>query len=65
MDVGFIGLGNIGSAMSRCLIKAGHHLKVYNRTRAKAEQLAVDGAVVVDRPADVCYGDFVITMLAD
>jgi 3-hydroxyisobutyrate dehydrogenase-like beta-hydroxyacid dehydrogenase len=65
MDVGFIGLGNMGSAMARCLIKSGHHLMVYNRTRAKAHQIAADGAVVVERPADLCHGDAVITMLAD
>jgi 3-hydroxyisobutyrate dehydrogenase-like beta-hydroxyacid dehydrogenase len=65
MDVGFIGLGNMGSAMARCLIKAGHRLTVYNRTRARADQLAADGAVVVERPADVCQGDAVVTMLAD
>jgi 3-hydroxyisobutyrate dehydrogenase-like beta-hydroxyacid dehydrogenase len=65
MDVGFIGLGNMGSAMARCLIKGGHRLTVYNRTRAKADQLAADGAAVVERPADVCHGDAVITMLAD
>jgi len=65
MDVGFIGLGNMGSAMARCLLKAGHRLTVYNRTRARANQLAADGAVAVERPADVCHGDAVITMLAD
>jgi 3-hydroxyisobutyrate dehydrogenase-like beta-hydroxyacid dehydrogenase len=65
MDVGFIGLGNMGSAMARCLLKAGHRLTVYNRTRARADQLAPDGAVVVEQPADVCHGDAVITMLAD
>ncbi len=31
MKVGFIGLGNMGSAMARNLIKAGHDLTVYNR----------------------------------
>lgn len=65
MDVGFIGLGNMGSAMARCLIKAGHRLTVYNRTLARADQLAADGALVIDRPADACQGDAVITMLAD
>jgi 3-hydroxyisobutyrate dehydrogenase-like beta-hydroxyacid dehydrogenase len=65
MDVGFIGLGNMGSAMARCLLKAGHRLTIYNRTHAKADHLAADGAVAVERPADVCHGDAVITMLAD
>jgi 3-hydroxyisobutyrate dehydrogenase-like beta-hydroxyacid dehydrogenase len=64
MDIRFIGLGNMGSVMARCLIQGGHRLTVYNRTRAKADQLAADGAVVFERPADVCHGDAVITMLA-
>jgi 3-hydroxyisobutyrate dehydrogenase-like beta-hydroxyacid dehydrogenase len=65
MDVGFIGLGNMGSSMARNLLKAGHRLTVYNRTRAKAETLAAEGARVVDRPGEACHGDAVITMLAD
>jgi 3-hydroxyisobutyrate dehydrogenase-like beta-hydroxyacid dehydrogenase len=55
----------MGSGMARCLLKAGHRLKVYNRSRDKAEKLAAGGAVVVDRPGDACRGDAVITMLAD
>ena len=39
MKVGFVGLGNMGSAMVRNLIKAGHTLTVYNRTRSRAEGL--------------------------
>jgi 3-hydroxyisobutyrate dehydrogenase-like beta-hydroxyacid dehydrogenase len=65
MDVGFIGLGNMGSAMARNLIEAGHRVTVYNRTRAKAQMLAAEGARVVDRPGEACRGDAVITMLAD
>ena len=49
MDVGFIGLGNLGSAMARCLLKADHGLTVCNRTRARADQLAAHGAVVAGR----------------
>ena len=37
MDVGFIGLGNMGAPMARNLLKAGHRLIVYNRTRSKVE----------------------------
>ena len=40
MEVGFIGLGNMGAAVARNLLKAGHRVTVYNRTRAKAEALA-------------------------
>jgi 3-hydroxyisobutyrate dehydrogenase-like beta-hydroxyacid dehydrogenase len=65
MDVGFIGLGHMGQAMARNLLKAGHRLAVYNRTRSRAEALAVEGAVIAFRPADACSGEVVITMLAD
>ena len=44
MDVGFIGLGQMGSAIALNLVKAGHRVTVYNRTRAKAEALASQGA---------------------
>ena len=52
MDIGFIGLGNMGAAIARNLIKAGHRLTVYNRSRNKAEALAKDGAIIADSPAD-------------
>jgi 3-hydroxyisobutyrate dehydrogenase-like beta-hydroxyacid dehydrogenase len=55
----------MGQAMARNLLKAGHRLVVYNRTRSRAETLAAEGAAMADRPADACRGDAVITMLAD
>jgi 3-hydroxyisobutyrate dehydrogenase-like beta-hydroxyacid dehydrogenase len=65
MRVGFIGLGAMGSAMARNLLKAGHELTVYNRTRARAEQMARDGAKVAASPVETASGEVVITMLAD
>lgn len=66
MNVGFIGLGNMGSAMARNLIKAGCSVTVYNRTRSRAEELGRDGATVADSPAEAAIsGDVLITMLAD
>ena len=65
MDVGFIGLGHMGTPMARNLLKAGHRVTVYNRTRGKAEALAREGAQVADKVADACHGDVLITMLAD
>jgi 3-hydroxyisobutyrate dehydrogenase-like beta-hydroxyacid dehydrogenase len=65
MDVGFIGLGHMGAPMARNLLKAGHRVTVYNRTRSKAEALAREGAQVADKVADACRGDVLITMLAD
>jgi 3-hydroxyisobutyrate dehydrogenase-like beta-hydroxyacid dehydrogenase len=64
MDVGFIGLGHMGAPMARNLLKTGHHLIVYNRTRSKVEPLAL-GAQIADRVADGCQGEILITMLAD
>jgi 3-hydroxyisobutyrate dehydrogenase-like beta-hydroxyacid dehydrogenase len=65
MKIGFIGLGQMGTGIASNLIKAGHDVTVYNRTRAKAEPLASDGATIADRPADACRGDVLFTMLAD
>jgi 3-hydroxyisobutyrate dehydrogenase-like beta-hydroxyacid dehydrogenase len=65
MNVGFIGLGHMGSGMAANLLKAGHDVTVYNRTRAKAETLASKGAKIAATPGDACKGDAVFTMLAD
>jgi 3-hydroxyisobutyrate dehydrogenase-like beta-hydroxyacid dehydrogenase len=65
MNVGFIGLGNMGAAMGRNLIKAGHQVTVYNRSRDKAEALAKDGAILAENPAGVARTGIVMTMLAD
>ncbi len=65
MQVGFIGLGHMGSGMAANLLQAGHGVTVYNRTRAKAEPLAARGATIADTPADACKGEVVFTMLAD
>src|SRR3984893_1529079 len=66
MNLAFIGLGKMGSAMARNLLRAGHMLAVYNRTRDKAEALRKDGARVADSPADACRdADAALTMVAD
>ncbi|PYU88565.1 MAG: 6-phosphogluconate dehydrogenase, partial [Acidobacteria bacterium] len=65
MNVGFIGLGNMGQAMARNLLKAGHNVAVYNRTRSRAEELRPEGANVAESAADACRSDAVVTMLAD
>jgi 3-hydroxyisobutyrate dehydrogenase len=53
MRVGFVGLGQMGLPMARNLLKAGFPLVVHNRTRAKAEALAAEGARVAATPAEV------------
>src|SRR5579884_1115004 len=65
MNVGFVGLGNMGLPMARNILKAGYEVTVYNRTRQRAEALRSDGAIIADRPTDVCSKDVLITMLAD
>ena len=66
MKVGFIGLGKMGSAMAANILKAGHDLTVYNRTRERAERLAEQGAKVASTVAEACRGQVVVfTMLAD
>jgi 3-hydroxyisobutyrate dehydrogenase-like beta-hydroxyacid dehydrogenase len=66
MRIGFIGLGRMGSAMARNLLRAGHQVAVYNRSRVKAEALAGGGARAADSPADACRDSAVVmTMLAD
>jgi 3-hydroxyisobutyrate dehydrogenase-like beta-hydroxyacid dehydrogenase len=66
MKVGFIGLGNMGSAIARNLIKAGHDLTVYNRTRSPAEAFASLGVRVAKTPFEAASdAEALITMLAD
>jgi 3-hydroxyisobutyrate dehydrogenase len=50
--VAYIGVGIMGAAMARNLLKAGVSVSACNRTRAKAEALQADGASVVDSPAE-------------
>lgn len=52
--------------MSRNLLKAGHQLTVWNRTRARAEPLLQDGARIAENEADAVAGaEIIITMLSD
>jgi len=54
--VALLGIGTMGSGMAANLLKAGFPLTVYNRTRAKAEPLAAQGATIADTPADAAKG---------
>lgn len=65
MKVGWIGLGNMGLPMARNLLKAGHEVIVYNRTRSRAESLQADGARVAGVPAEAAAAPVVATMVAD
>jgi 3-hydroxyisobutyrate dehydrogenase len=64
--VALLGTGIMGAGMARNIVSAGMPLRVWNRTREKAEPLAEAGARVADSPAEAVQGaDVVITMLFD
>ena len=67
MRVGFIGLGIMGSRQAANLVRAGHELRVFNRTRETAEAWAAEHkAEVADSPRAAAEGaDAVITMVVD
>ena len=63
--IGFVGLGFMGEAMAGNLLRAGTPLLVWNRTPAKAEALAEQGATAVADVAELCErADVIILMLA-
>src|SRR5262245_34668909 len=64
--VAVLGIGLMGRGMARSLIRAGHRVRVYNRTRAKAEEAAAAGGEVSATPAEAVGGaDVAVTMLAE
>lgn len=52
-SIGFIGLGVMGKSMAGHILKAGYPLYVYNRTKAKADELVKKGAIWADSPKEV------------
>ena len=65
MNIGVIGLGEMGRAMASSLLRAGHAVVVFNRTPGKAEALRAAGATVALELREACRGDAVITIVAD
>jgi 3-hydroxyisobutyrate dehydrogenase-like beta-hydroxyacid dehydrogenase len=63
MQIGFIGLGSMGSAMALNLVKAGHDVRAWNRSRVAQE--SVPGVTLVKFAADAFEADAVFTMLSD
>jgi len=66
LTVSVLGTGIMGAAMARNLVRAGHTVRAWNRSPAKAEPLAADGAQIAATPAEaVRDADVVLTMLYD
>ncbi|XP_021300645.1 glyoxylate/succinic semialdehyde reductase 1-like [Herrania umbratica] len=66
MEVGFLGLGIMGKAMSMNLLKRGFKVTVWNRTLSKCNELVAHGASVGETPAEVVKKcKITIAMLSD
>jgi 3-hydroxyisobutyrate dehydrogenase len=62
--IGWIGMGRMGTPMAERLVKAGHDVSVWNRTRAKAEPVAKLGSKVVDKLTDLQNVDILFSIVA-
>ncbi len=65
MEVGVIGLGAMGKGLAGRLIKAGHRVKVWNRSPGPAEALAGEGATACASAAEAASGEALVSMLAN
>lgn len=65
-NLGFIGLGSMGSRIAKRLLDTGHQVSGYNRTRAKAEPLLQSGMQWRDTPREVAQAaDIIFSMIMD
>lgn len=60
MQVGIVGTGLLGNAVGLNLLKRGHAVTAYNRTRSKTKELEENGAKIVDSPKKVSENSDVV-----
>ncbi len=66
MNIGIAGIGRMGAAIAERLLKNGHQVTVWNRTPAKAQALAQQGATVVATPAQLtAAADIILSIVTD
>lgn len=65
MQVGFIGLGQMGRPIAANLLRAGHELLIWNRSQGPVRELTAQGAQAAHEPADTARADVLMSMLAD
>lgn len=65
MKIGFIGLGRMGGHVAENLMKAGHTVAVWNRSKAPVEALVAKGAIAVETPQEAMGGTAVFSMLSN
>lgn len=64
LQLAVLGIGQMGLPMARRLCQAGHQVRVWNRTAAKAQPLLAEGALLANSPRQACAGaDVVISLL--
>jgi 3-hydroxyisobutyrate dehydrogenase-like beta-hydroxyacid dehydrogenase len=64
MKIGFIGLGGMGSGIAANILKAGHQLVAWNRSRGAVDALAAQGATPATSPEEALQADALFSMLA-
>ena len=62
--IGWIGMGRMGFPMAERLLKAGHDVSIWNRTRSKAEPLAAKGGKIVDKLSDLAGVDVLFSIVS-
>lgn len=63
MDVGFIGVGRMGTAMATNLLKAGHRVRVWDKAASALAEMKKRGAEIAPSAQDAFRGDAVFSML--
>jgi len=63
VQVGFIGVGRMGGAMARNLLRAGHQVRAWDTSKQSLAALVKDGAQAASSAEDAFAGDAVISML--
>jgi 3-hydroxyisobutyrate dehydrogenase-like beta-hydroxyacid dehydrogenase len=65
-NLGYVGLGAMGSQMADRLMTKGHKVTGYNRTKSKADWLVTKGMTFADSPRAVCQAaDFIFVMVTN
>lgn len=62
--IGWIGIGRMGYPMAERLLKAGHQVSIWNRTRSKAEPLAAHGGTIVRKPSELADVDVLFSIVS-
>jgi 3-hydroxyisobutyrate dehydrogenase-like beta-hydroxyacid dehydrogenase len=65
MEVGFVGIGQMGRGMALNLVKAGHSVRVYNRTESRTREIVAAGARFASTVREACDAEVIVTMVAN